>query len=59
MADFDAIMATNVRAVVSLNGLALPHLEATKGNIVNISRSANPSQPASLMSPGCGAVWRG
>lgn len=35
--DFDAIMATNVRGLMQITQLALPHLIATKGNIVNVS----------------------
>lgn len=38
--DFDAIMATNVRAVFSLTHLAIPYLIATKGNVVNVSSVA-------------------
>lgn len=34
---FDEIMNTNVRSIVILTQLAVPHLEATKGNIVNVS----------------------
>lgn len=34
---FDRIMATNVRSVIALSKLAVPHLEKTKGNIVNVS----------------------
>lgn len=34
---FDRIMNTNVRSVFQLTQLAIPHLEKTKGNIVNIS----------------------
>lgn len=35
--DYDAIMKTNVRAVIVLTKLAMPHLIESKGNIVNIS----------------------
>lgn len=34
---FDSVFATNVRGVVELTKLAVPHLETTKGNVVNIS----------------------
>ncbi|XP_023333414.1 11-beta-hydroxysteroid dehydrogenase-like 2 isoform X2 [Eurytemora carolleeae] len=34
---YDRVMNTNVRAVYNLTMLAVPHLEATKGNIVNVS----------------------
>lgn len=35
---FDQIFNTNVRSVITLSKLAVPHLEQTKGNIVNVSR---------------------
>lgn len=38
--DYDEIMATNVRSVVILSQLAMPHLIATKGNIINVSSAA-------------------
>jgi len=34
---FDSIMGTNVRAVYHITMLAVPHLIATKGAIVNVS----------------------
>lgn len=34
---FDRILNTNVRSVFELSQLAIPHLIATKGNIVNVS----------------------
>lgn len=34
---YDRVMNTNVRSVVDLTRLAVPHLEITKGNIINIS----------------------
>jgi len=34
---YDRVMNTNVRAVYNLTMLAVPHLELTKGNIVNVS----------------------
>lgn len=34
---FDQTIAVNCRAVIELTGLAIPHLEKTKGNIVNVS----------------------
>lgn len=37
MEDYDAIMATNARAVVQLTQLAIPHLIEKKGNIINVS----------------------
>lgn len=38
MEQFDRIFNTNVRSVIELTKLAVPHLEKTKGNIVNVSR---------------------
>lgn len=35
--DYDAVMKTNVRAVIVLTKLATPHLIESKGNIINIS----------------------
>lgn len=40
MDDFDRIMRLNCRSVLYLNKLAVPHLEETKGNIVNVSSLA-------------------
>lgn len=37
---FDAVFNTNMRSVVQLTSLAVPHLKATKGNIVNVSSIA-------------------
>jgi NAD(P)-dependent dehydrogenase (short-subunit alcohol dehydrogenase family) len=37
LADYDAIMNTNVRAPMFLTKYALPHLIASRGNVVNIS----------------------
>lgn len=37
---YDRVMATNVRAVLELTKLAVPHLEKTKGNVVNVSSIA-------------------
>jgi len=37
IADFDKIMNVNLRSMVIMSQLAIPHLEKTKGNIVNIS----------------------
>jgi len=39
MDDFDKIMQTNVRAVVMLTKMCVPHLMKTKGCIVNVSSS--------------------
>ena len=35
--DFDRIMQTNLRSVILLTSLVVPHLESTKGCIVNVS----------------------
>lgn len=35
--DFDQVMRVNVRSIVALTQLCLPYLEASKGNIVNVS----------------------
>lgn len=37
---FDDILNTNVRAAAILTSLAVPHLEKTKGNIINVSSIA-------------------
>lgn len=37
---FDHVMNTNVRSVIALTQLAIPHLEKTKGNIINVSSAA-------------------
>lgn len=37
LADFDRVMNTNVRSVFHLTHLAVPHLIATKGSIINVS----------------------
>lgn len=40
LADYDRVMLTNVRSVIELSKLAVPHLEKTKGNILNVSSAA-------------------
>ncbi|CAO1297122.1 unnamed protein product [Diamesa tonsa] len=40
MDQYDRIMSTNVRSVFHLTQLAVPHLVATQGNIVNVSSVA-------------------
>ncbi|TKR62900.1 hypothetical protein L596_026802 [Steinernema carpocapsae] len=35
--NFDRVFDINVKSIMRLNALAIPHLEKTKGNIVNIS----------------------
>lgn len=40
ISDFDRIFQTNTRSIVVLTKLAVPYLEATKGNIINVSSIA-------------------
>lgn len=47
--DFDSIMKTNVRGAFVLTQLAVPHLIATKGNIVNVSSVAGLRQFENLL----------
>ena len=47
MQAFDTIYAVNVRAPLRLIHLAVPHLEKTKGNVVNIS-SIGSTYPVSI-----------
>lgn len=37
---YDSIMNTNVRSVLALTKAAVPHLEQTKGNVINVSSIA-------------------
>lgn len=37
---YDRMMETNCRSIIELTKLAIPHLEKTKGNIVNVSSDA-------------------
>lgn len=37
LSEFDQVFDVNVRAVINLTKLCVPHLEKTKGNVVNIS----------------------
>lgn len=48
LSEFDAVFRLNVRSVVELTQLAVPHLEATGGNVVNISSIAG-IRPGSLV----------
>ena len=41
LTEFDKLMEINVRSVVVMTQLALPHLEKTKGSIVNVSSVAS------------------
>lgn len=47
---FDTIFDTNVRSVVQLTKLAVPHLERTRGNVVNVSSVAGLRPLAGLFS---------
>lgn len=38
--EYDRIMNTNVRSVITITKLAVPHLEKTKGNVLNVSSAA-------------------
>lgn len=40
MSVFEDVLDTNVRSVITLTQLSIPHLEQTKGNIINISSIA-------------------
>ena len=37
LTDYDSVMDMNVRSLVALTQLCIPHLRKTKGNIVNVS----------------------
>ena len=50
--EFDAVFKLNVRSVVELTQRAVPHLEKTKGNIINISSAAS-IQPVSFIKTVC------
>lgn len=48
--DYDRLMDINVRSVVALTKLAVPHLEQTKGNILNVSSiSGLRAKPGSMI----------
>lgn len=40
VSEYDRLMDTNLRSVIVLSHLAVPHLEKTKGNIINVSSEA-------------------
>lgn len=48
--EFDRIFNTNVRSVATLTSLAVPHLEKTKGNIVNVSSVAGLKAVSNVLS---------
>lgn len=47
---YDRLMNTNIRSIIVLTQLAIPHLEPTKGNILNVSSSAGLSPTKGLFS---------
>lgn len=47
--EFDRVMNTNVRSIIQLTKLAVPHLEVTKGNVVNVSSISGSSAAAGCM----------
>jgi NADP-dependent 3-hydroxy acid dehydrogenase YdfG len=47
---YETIMSTNVKGVLLLSTLAVPYLEKTKGNIINVSSIAG-MRPVSSFSP--------
>lgn len=50
--DFDSVMGTNVRGTILLTQLAIQHLIASKGNIVNVSSVAG-QRPFPVSAPYC------
>lgn len=50
LADYDHIMNVNVRSVIELIKLAVPHLTKTKGNILNVSSAAGLRVKPNLLS---------
>lgn len=40
MNQYDRVMNINLRSVISLTHLAIPHLEKTKGNVINVTSMA-------------------
>jgi len=49
LSEFDRVFDTNVRSVLNLTKLSIPHLEKTKGNVVNISSLAGLKPVAGFM----------
>lgn len=50
LVDYDRVMDTNVRSIVELTKFAIPYLEKTKGNILNVSSASGLRvQPNSLV----------
>lgn len=50
ISEFDRVFDTNVRSVITLTKLCVPHLERTKGNVVNISSVAGSKAIPNIMS---------
>lgn len=49
VSEFDCVFSTNVRSIVILTELCVPHLEKSKGNIINVSSAATSIINPSLM----------
>lgn len=49
LSEFDRVFDTNVRSIINLTKLSVPHLEKTKGNVVNISSVAGLKAIAGFM----------
>lgn len=52
MTEFDRLFDTNVRSIINLTKLCVPHLEKTKGNVVNVS-SVSGMMPVSAITSYC------
>lgn len=50
MSEFDRIFDTNVRSVIQLTKLCVPHLEKTNGNVVNVSSTGGLKSFRNLLS---------
>lgn len=50
ISEFDRIFDTNVRSAIKLTKLCVPHLEKTKGNVVNVSSVAGLKAFQNIMS---------
>jgi NAD(P)-dependent dehydrogenase (short-subunit alcohol dehydrogenase family) len=50
--DFDKVMSVNVRSIVQLTQLCVPHLIKSKGNIVNISSVSGTRSFANILAYG-------
>lgn len=50
LSEFDRLFDTNVRAVINLTKLCVPHLEKTKGNVVTVSSCAGRKPSPNILS---------